>query len=63
METKLVCNLATGEVQTVFLDAQELEELVARRENAQNTVLPPAPTKEQLLAQLQALQAQINALA
>ena len=40
---------------------EEVAEIEARKLNNE-VFTPPAPTKEQLLAQLQALQAQINAL-
>jgi len=58
---RIVCNVSTGEISRVDLTAEEIAELEAR---AAAYVPPsrPAPTKEQLLAQLQALQAQIQAL-
>lgn len=46
----------------VELTPQEIAELEARDAAYVPPAPAPAPTKEQLLAQLQALQAQINAL-
>ena len=60
MSKKIICNVITGQIQELPLSAGELIELEERRANAQNA--PPAPTKEQLLAELQALTAKINAL-
>lgn len=58
---RIVCNVSTGEITQVDLTAEEIAELEAR---AAAYVPPtaPAPTKEQLLAQLNALSAQIQAL-
>lgn len=52
--------LVNGE--QVPLTPAEIAELEARDANFVPPTKPAAPTKEQLLAQLQALQAQINAL-
>jgi hypothetical protein len=63
MTTKITCNLETGEVREIPLTAEELIELEERKANAQTIQPAPAPTKEELLAQVQALTTQINALA
>jgi hypothetical protein len=58
---RIVCDVSTGEITQVNLTAEEIAEVQAR---AAAYVEPtvPAPTKEQLLAELQALTAKINAL-
>jgi hypothetical protein len=58
---RIVCDVSTGEITQVNLTAEEIAEAQAR---AAAYVEPtvPAPTKEQLLAELQALTAKINAL-
>jgi hypothetical protein len=58
---RIICDVRTGVVSRVDLTLEEIAELEAR---AAAYIPPstPAPTKEQLLAQLQALQAQIQAL-
>lgn len=58
---RIVCDVSTGIISHVNLTAEEIAELEAR---AAAYVEPtvPAPTKEQLLAELQALTAKINAL-
>ena len=58
---RTVCNVSTGEITQVDLTAEEIAELEAR---AAAYVPPtvPAPTKEQLLAELQVLTTKINAL-
>ena len=48
--------------QRVELTAEEVAELEARAAAYKPPSPPPAPTKEELLAKLQALQAQIQAL-
>jgi hypothetical protein len=58
---RIVCNVSTGEVTQVDLTAEEIAEANARQE-AYVLSAPVAPTKEQLLAQLNALSAQIQAL-
>jgi len=58
---RIVCNVSTGEVTQVNLTAEEIAELEARAA-AYVEPIKPAPTKEQLLAQLNALSAQIQAL-
>jgi len=58
---RIVCNVSTGEVTQVDLTAEEIAELEARAA-AYVEPIKPAPTKEQLLAQLNALSAQIQAL-
>lgn len=61
---KLVCDLSTGIVSEVPLSAEEAQEVLARQQEASlTTPTPLAPTKEQLLAKLQEIQEQINALA
>jgi hypothetical protein len=57
---KIVCDVSTGEVTQVDLTAEEIAELASRP--APEVVAPPAPTKEELLTQLNALSAQIQAL-
>lgn len=60
---RIVCNVTTGEISHVDLTAEEIAELEARAAAyVPPTAPPPAPTKEQLLAQLNALAAQIQAL-
>ena len=58
---RIVCNVSTGEISHVDLTAEEMAELEAQ---AAAYVPPtaPAPTKEQLLVELQALTAKITAL-
>ena len=58
---RIVCDVSTGVISQVDLTSEEIAELEAR---AAAYVPPtqPAPTKEQLLAQLNALSAQIQAL-
>lgn len=58
---RIVCNVGTGEITQVNLTAEEIAELEARAA-AYVEPVKPAPTKEQLLAQLNAIAAQINAL-
>jgi hypothetical protein len=58
---RIVCDLNTGVISQVDLTAEEIAEANAR----QAAYVPPTevtPTKEQLLAQLNALSAQIQAL-
>jgi hypothetical protein len=56
---KAILNAATGELTVVDMTAEEIAEIAAQ----QAAYVPPAaPTKEQLLAQLNALSAQIQAL-
>jgi len=58
---RIVCDVSTGVVTKVDLTAEEIAELEA---HAAAYVPPsrPAPTKEQLLAELAALTAKINAM-
>jgi hypothetical protein len=56
---KIVCDVSTGEVTQVDLTAEEIAEINSRPPTPPPA---PAPTKEQLLAQLNALSAQIQAL-
>jgi hypothetical protein len=58
---RIVCNVITGEITQVDLTAEEIAEIEA---HAATEVLPtpPAPTKEQLMAELAALTSKINAL-
>jgi len=58
---RIVCNVSTGEITQVDLTAEEIAELEARAAAYVPPVVP-ATTKEQLLAQLNALSAQIQAL-
>lgn len=58
---RIVCNVSTGEISRVDLTVEEIAELEARAA-AYVEPIKPAPTKEQLLAQLNALSAQIQAL-
>ena len=58
---RIVCNVGTGEITQVDLTAEEIAELEARAA-AYVEPIKPAPTKEQLLAQLNAIAAQIQAL-
>jgi hypothetical protein len=58
---RTVCNVSTGEITQVDLTAEEISELEARAA-AYVEPIKPAPTKEQLLAELQALTTKINAL-
>ena len=58
---RIVCNVSTGEISHVALTSDEIAELEARAA-AYVEPIKPAPTKEQLLAQLNALSAQIQAL-
>jgi hypothetical protein len=58
---RIVCNVSTGEITQVDLTAEEIADLEARAA-AYVEPIKPVPTKEQLLAQLNALSAQIQAL-
>ena len=58
---RIVCNVSTGEITQVDLTAEEIAELEARAA-AYVEPIKPAPTKEELMAQLAALSAQIQAL-
>ena len=58
---RIICNVSTGEITQVDLTAEEIAEAQARAA-AYVEPAPVAPTKEQLLAQLNALSAQIQAL-
>jgi hypothetical protein len=55
---KIVCDISTGEISHVNLTPEEIAEIEAYVPRT----IPPAPTKEELLAQLNALSAQIQAL-
>ena len=59
---RIVCNVTTGEISHVDLTVEEIAELEARAA-AYVEPVKPAPTKEELLAQLNAIAAQIQALA
>jgi hypothetical protein len=59
---KLVCDLSTGIVSEVPLTEEEVRDCLAMQEAAASAPAPIAPTKEQLLAKIQQLQDQINAL-
>lgn len=58
---RIVCNVSTGEITQVDLTAEEIAELNARK-IAYVEPTPATPTKEELLAQLNVLSAQIQAL-
>ena len=58
---RIVCDVSTGEITQVDLTAEEIAEVNARAAAYVPPVVP-APTKEQLLAELQTLTAKINAL-
>lgn len=58
---RIVCNVSTGEITQVDLTVEEVAELEARAA-AYVEPIKPAPTKEELMAQLAALSAQIQAL-
>jgi len=60
MIKSITSNVSTGEIVEVHYTEQELAELEAR--DAVYVPPTPAPTKEQLMAQLTALSAQIQAL-
>jgi hypothetical protein len=57
---RVVCNVSTGEVIQVNLTAEEIAEINSRQPTP--TPEPAAPTKEQLMAELAALTAKIQAL-
>ena len=59
---RIVCNVSTGEIIHVDLTVEEVAELEARAA-AYVEPIKPAPTKEQLLAELRVLTAKIEALA
>lgn len=59
---RVVCNVTTGEITHVDLTAEEVAEFEACAAAYVPPTAPPAPTKEQLMAQLNALSAQIQAL-
>ena len=58
---RIVCDVSTGEISHVDLTPEEIAELETRAA-AYVPSSAPAPTKEELLAELQALTAKINAL-
>jgi len=58
---RIVCNVVTGEITQVNLTAEEIAEVQARAAAYIETI-KPAPTKEQLMAELAALTAKIQAL-
>jgi len=58
---RIICDVSTGVVSRVDLTPEEIAELEARAAAYVPPSAPP-PTKEQLLAQLQTLQAQLQAL-
>ena len=59
---RIVCDVSTGEITQIDLTAEEIAELKARAAAYVPPPAPPAPTKEQMLAELQALTAKIQAL-
>ena len=58
---RIVCNVSTGEVTQVDLTPEEIAEVNARQA-AYVEPVQPASTKEQLMAELAALTAKIQAL-
>ena len=60
---RIVCDVSTGEISQVNLTAEEIAEVQARTAAYVPPAAPPAPTKEQLMAELQVLTAKIQALA
>lgn len=62
MSTKIICNLETGAIQALPLSPAELADLEERKAAAAAVQPDPAPTKEQLMAELAALTAKIQAL-
>ena len=58
---RIVCNVSTGEINQVDLTPEEIAELETRAA-AYVEPIKPAPTKEQLMAQIAILSAQIQAL-
>lgn len=58
---RIVYNVSTGEINQVDLTAEEIAELEAQAA-AYVEPIKPAPTKEELMAELTALTAKINAL-
>jgi len=59
---RIVCDVSTGVISQVNLTAEEIAELEARAA-AYVEPIKPVPTKEQLMAELVALTAKIEALA
>jgi hypothetical protein len=57
---RIVCDVNTGEITQVDLTPEEIAEIASRPVVVSEPA--PAPTKEQLLAELQALTAKIQAL-
>ena len=62
MIKSIISNVSTGEIVEVHYTEQEIAELEARDAAYVPPTPAPAPTKEQLMAQLTALSAQIQAL-
>ena len=62
MIKSIISNVSTGEIVEVHYTEQEIAELEASDAAYVPPELTPAPTKEQLLAELQALTAKIQAL-
>jgi hypothetical protein len=58
---RIVCDLNTGEITQVDLTAEEVAELEARAA-AYVEPIQPTPTKEELMVELAALTAKIQAL-
>lgn len=58
----IIANVITGEITQVPYTAQEEAKWEAMRAAYVPPTAPPAPTKEQLMAELAALTAKINAL-
>jgi len=59
---RIVCDVSTGEITHIDLTAEEIAELEARAAAYVPPPAPPAPTKEQLMAEIAVLTAKIQAL-
>ena len=59
---RIVCDVSTGIISHVDLTAEEIAELEARAAAYVPPTPKPAPTKEQLMAELAALTAKIQAM-
>lgn len=59
---RIVCDVSTGKISRVDLTADEIAELKARA-LAYVDPIKPAPTKEELMAELAVLAAKVQALA
>ena len=59
---RIVCDVSTGVISQVNLTAEEIAEITAQQAAYVPPTEPLAPTKEELMAELAALTAKINAL-